>query len=169
MYREKNLSLPQISQSTGIPISTVRLTLVRNGVELRARSHGVRLSSNRISEALTGKTRGIVTASTRAKLSAARLAHADAHAAGVSFKPNGYIEFTRGQHKGRAVHVVVMEEHIGRRIRVEECVHHIDFNKTNNDLSNLALMTREKHAALHRRLEVESGHIKERNSDGTFS
>jgi hypothetical protein len=39
-------------------------------------------------------------------------------------------------------HVYVMSEHLGRPITKEESVHHIDGDKTNNDISNLQLRTR---------------------------
>lgn len=46
-------------------------------------------------------------------------------------------------------HHYVMCESIGRALHPDECVHHIDRNKTNNDLSNLQLMTISEHAKLH--------------------
>lgn len=46
-------------------------------------------------------------------------------------------------------HHHVMCNHIGRRLNSDECVHHIDRDKTNNDLSNLQLMTYAEHAKLH--------------------
>lgn len=46
-------------------------------------------------------------------------------------------------------HHYVMGEHIGRPLRDGECVHHIDRDRTNNNLSNLRLMTASDHAKLH--------------------
>ena len=46
-------------------------------------------------------------------------------------------------------HVAIMEDLIGRRLHAGECVHHIDGNKSNNDISNLMLMTLYEHAKLH--------------------
>ena len=42
----------------------------------------------------------------------------------------------------RPEHVVVMERHIGRPIRRDECVHHINGVVDDNRLDNLQLMTR---------------------------
>ena len=39
-----------------------------------------------------------------------------------------------------------MERHIGRPLRNDEHVHHLDGNKQNNDLANLKLMTSAEHA-----------------------
>lgn len=46
-------------------------------------------------------------------------------------------------------HILVMCTHIGRKLFSNECVHHIDRDKTNNVLTNLKLLTLEDHARLH--------------------
>ena len=46
-------------------------------------------------------------------------------------------------------HILVMVEHIGRPLYENECVHHIDRIRSNNELSNLLLLTRSEHALLH--------------------
>lgn len=58
---------------------------------------------------------------------------------------------------GTKEHIYIMEQSIGRKLRKDECVHHIDGNRQNNDLSNLRLMTRGDHSKLHREKEKESG------------
>jgi hypothetical protein len=58
---------------------------------------------------------------------------------------NGYITVLDHNHPNRSKknyvyeHRVVMEKHIGRLLTEKEVVHHIDFNKKNNDISNLML------------------------------
>jgi hypothetical protein len=52
-------------------------------------------------------------------------------------------------------HIRVMELHLGRRIKSNECVHHKDHNRQNNALTNLELLTRSEHSKLHRRLDSE--------------
>ena len=46
-------------------------------------------------------------------------------------------------------HRLNMEKHIGRYLEKDEVVHHIDFNKQNNDISNLIIMTPQEHIILH--------------------
>jgi hypothetical protein len=53
----------------------------------------------------------------------------------------------------------VMEQHLGRELSPDEVIHHIDGDKTNDDLSNLQLMTQSEHAKLH-----DFGRIKNDNN-----
>lgn len=50
---------------------------------------------------------------------------------------------------GKHEHVYIAERILGRPLQPDEVVHHIDRNVRNNDLSNLVVMTRSEHAALH--------------------
>ena len=50
-----------------------------------------------------------------------------------------------------AVHRDVASKKIGRPLRPNEVVHHIDGNKRNNRPSNLQVMTRKQHWAIHNR------------------
>lgn len=52
-------------------------------------------------------------------------------------------------------HRLVVEEHIGRKLKRDEDVHHIDFNKLNNDISNLLLLKKDEHTRLHHKLKME--------------
>lgn len=46
-------------------------------------------------------------------------------------------------------HRYVMEKHLGRKLTPDEDVHHVDFDKTNNDISNLRVLSHKEHAELH--------------------
>lgn len=50
---------------------------------------------------------------------------------------------------GRHMHRVVAEQMLGRPLRSDEVVHHIDENKQNNDPSNLRVMTQAEHMREH--------------------
>ncbi len=53
-------------------------------------------------------------------------------------------------------HTLVMERHIGRLLREDEVVHHINHVRDDNRLENLRLMTKKEH---------QSMHMKERNAE----
>ena len=48
------------------------------------------------------------------------------------------------------VHRIVMENSLGRYLDSDEHIHHLDGNKTNNQLSNLELTTASEHAKKHK-------------------
>lgn len=52
-------------------------------------------------------------------------------------------------------HHLVMEDHIGRLIRKDEVVHHINHNRADNRLENLQLLTFKEHASLHMKERYE--------------
>lgn len=76
------------------------------------------------------------------------------------YMENGYlVKFKNGYNKkGNAkLHRLIMEEHLGRKLKSSEVIHHIDGNKLNNDISNLKVMTRGEHSKLHRKQDLENG------------
>jgi hypothetical protein len=85
---------------------------------------------------------------------------------GLSLKKDGYYEITMGENKGRKQHVVIMEKLLGRKIKKGECVHHIDGDKSNNNINNLAFMTVSAHGRLHRFEDNLAGVTYERDEKG---
>lgn len=153
MYIDERLSSIDIAARYGVNPSTVCKWLRRNGIKARPVGEAGKDGAwkNR------GKTRHF-TDEWRSNLSKAGKKWGDQNSAGISYKTGGYVEYTRGPNKGRSVHVVLMEQHIGRKLNGDEVVHHIDHNRHNNDISNLRLMTRAEHTRLHR-LEEDEGTI----------
>ena len=49
----------------------------------------------------------------------------------------------------RDEHRVLMEQHIGRRLKRNEVVHHINGDKRDNRIDNLEIMTASEHASMH--------------------
>lgn len=143
------LSIPQLSELYGVPRSTVRSRLLSRGETLRTAVEGMTKAKR--------DGRGISPESGKyertpeiiAKLSETRISNANGTAKGVSTKPSGYVEITRGEHKGRQVHARTMEEALGIPIPEGFVVHHVDTIRDSNDIDNLALMTRAAHAKLH--------------------
>jgi len=165
LYVEDMKSIPIVSKEIGVAMSTVRSRLKELGL-LRERADAIRLASKqgRIGVHLRGKKR-VFTEEWRSNLATSLRRSAEKRAKGISLKPSGYLEYTRGKHKGRSVHVVAMEAAIGRSIANDEVVHHKDHDKSNNAISNLQLMSRKDHAALH---ATENYRNRERAENGQF-
>lgn len=73
---------------------------------------------------------------------------------------NGYIcRYINGYNKKGNVkeHRYIMEQYLGRKLKSNEVVHHIDGNRENNDIKNLQVMTRGEHSKLHREKELLQG------------
>lgn len=161
-------SLPEVSRLTGIAISTLRYRFMKAGI-LRSRAEGVRqaAANGNLGTGMRGKRRNFTEKHKKA-ISEARLRWGDQNAVGTRITSSGYVEFTRGPHKGRLEHVVVMEERLQRPLFEDESVHHIDGCKTNNQDNNLALCTRSGHARIHRREDALSGNQRRRKENGTW-
>lgn len=54
-----------------------------------------------------------------------------------------------GKHTSKSYPRVVMEEYLGRPLKDNEDVHHIDGDVTNNDISNLQIILHGKHQQMH--------------------
>lgn len=162
------LSLTQVAEKLGISCSTVRHHVKKAGV-LRSRTEGIHLAAEqgRLGSGYRGKKRDFTPLHCE-NISKGRKAWGEKNAKGTSVKPSGYVEYTTGPNKGRLAHVVEMEARIGRRLRDDEHVHHIDGDRSNNSLNNLALVTRSAHARLHRIQDQMIGKKRERDSHGRF-
>lgn len=150
LYIDELKSIPQVSKELGVSQSTIRARLKEHGL-LRTRADAIRLAAqqDRLSSARRGKKR-VFTDEWKRNISRSLRTSKAATTKGVSKKPSGYIEVTTGEHKGRGLHVVLMEQALGRPIKDDEVIHHIDRNRSNNELNNLQIMTRSEHTRLHR-------------------
>jgi hypothetical protein len=62
---------------------------------------------------------------------------------------NGYEYFIDKDGKVKYIHIMVMEEELGRKLLPGEIVHHKDENKRNNDKNNLELTCPKDHGKHH--------------------
>lgn len=61
---------------------------------------------------------------------------------------NGYLTITIGNKK-QYVHRMIMEAHLGRKLKRNEHVHHLNGIKTDNRLENLQLISASEHSRQH--------------------
>lgn len=77
-----------------------------------------------------------------------------------TYEENGYnVLFINGYNKKGNVkeHRFIVEQHLGRKLKQNEIVHHINGNKKDNRIGNLQVMTRSEHSKLHREMELADG------------
>lgn len=65
-----------------------------------------------------------------------------------SHPPTPYIRIRKNKKQVKE-HRWIMEQHLGRKLLKTEIIHHLDGNKQNNDISNLAIMTLSSHTRFH--------------------
>ena|SRR6266568_1279008 len=68
---------------------------------------------------------------------------------GRSVGRHRYIRINIGRGERQDEHVVKAEKALGRPLKPNECVHHLNMNKTDNRNSNLLICTRGYHTWLH--------------------
>ena len=157
---EQGMSIPLVSKEVNRSMSTIRLIIKDAGL-LRTRAESLRLAGKqgRLSNKPNLGRKWSV--ETRVKMSKAKAGKGS----GLSLKPNGYIEVTMGADKGTGEHRVLMEKYIGRKLLSNEVVHHIDNNRSNNEMTNLELMTRSEHARHH---ALECNEFRQRDGLGRY-
>jgi hypothetical protein len=143
----------ELSTLYGKAMSTIRYHLNKAGV-LRSHKEALKIAkeNGRWVPPRTG-AKVAFTEEWKNNISKARLGTGK----GTSLKSSGYVEYTRGPHKGYSVHRVLMEEHIGRPLLPTEHVHHINGIKDDNRIENLQLMTINEHMSHHAKEKVKSG------------
>ncbi len=162
LYITEKKSIPEISIIINEPRSTVRNHLIYNKIPIRDLTSAVRNSAHKIGRKGIKKPHSELT---KIRMKEARLKWGEKNAKGISLKPSGYYEITKGNNKGKMLHIIIMEEHIGRKLSKNEVVHHKNGVKTDNRIENLEIMTNSEHSRFHAK---EREKLIKRNNRGQF-
>ena len=160
-------SIPQVADVFGLPRSTVRHRLYKAGV-LRSRADGVRLAVSQgrgATASLRGCTRTFTDAH-KAAIKRARQRWGEENARGYRITSSGYMEYTRGPHKGKSVHRVFAEALLKRKLDIREHVHHRDGNTLNNAPWNLEVLHISAHMSRH---AIERDPLRLRDEKGRYT
>jgi hypothetical protein len=74
----------------------------------------------------------------------------------------GYLPVSDGYGRYRFEHDLVMEKYLGRKLKKDEVVHHINGKKSDNHISNLQIMTQSEHMRIHDNLGKKRGGLLDR-------
>jgi len=163
---ESGATTKEVAATFGTSYITARRWMLASGVTFRNISEALKSSKfDRKSHFDRVRVRKHTDASKK-KMSDSKRSIADYTAKGTRITSQGYEEYTRGQHKGRHVHTVIIENMIGRRITKDESVHHKDHNKLNNHINNLQLIGRSDHSKYHRSINK---HLYKKDNKGKYT
>ena len=156
---ESGMTLKQIADVAGVCTVTVMNTLRKTNCKMRKRGipKGTKLPKEWIEHSAVSRRGGTKSESTRRKLSEAKKCHYNGFngVGHLKQRSDGYISAYAPDHpNARAdgyvmLHTIVMEQSIGRYLRKDEVVHHINHQRNDNRLENLALMTIHDHMSMH--------------------
>lgn len=157
LYVEEKRDMQEISEILNVAVGSVYNYLKK--YEIPTRSSGEARIGNKLSEEAKERLRkantGVVfTKERRQKISEKLFKGGVGH---KKKRSDGYIAIYFPDHpcstdEGYIMeHVLVMECAIGRHLKDDEVVHHINHKKDDNRLCNLKLMTFKEHAGLHMR------------------
>lgn len=126
----------------------------------KAWNYGLTVLTDERMKSMKEKTKNnIVSDETRAKQAAAKRGRygkeANHYICGESIMRAGYIQVnTNGTRYYK--HRYVVEKILGRLLNKNECIHHKDKNKKNNDLSNLLILSNSVHLKLHAAMRLDN-------------
>lgn len=155
-YWGENLSLTQMGVLAGVGGETIRNWMLRYTIDRRTRAEAIRLPAMRkkLSEAQRGEKHHNwgkkLSAATKRKMSEARQGEKNPNWKGGRVRQNGYILIKAPGHPRADVngyvreHRLTVERALGRYLRADELVHHINSIRDDNRLENLQLVDRHR-------------------------
>lgn len=153
LYIEEKKTMRQTADELGVAVGTVHKLLHRYGIEVRKQGGKGKVLTEEHKKAISRRHKGkCVPDEVRKKISDSLTI------GGIGYKKkrcDGYIgihfpDHPKSSKEGFIMeHVLVMECLIGRWLKDDEVVHHINGKRDDNKKENLQLMTKKEHASYH--------------------
>lgn len=172
LYSIKKMTMKEISEYLGVSVGSVYNYIKKYGIESRpAMTDEVRKKISKTKTGVPSKLKGVKRPiETRKRISEAKTGKylkKSKYGGHKKTRSDGYIAVYNPQHphankSGYVMeHVLVMEDYIGRYLKDDEVVHHVNKNRSDNRIENLRLMTFKEHAGLHmkKRWKEKKGEI----------
>ena len=161
MYIVDGKTMKAISEELHIATGKIHRLIHEYGIPAKKLSDYPATDKQRAAWSKIGKSKKGVsfTQEHRKKISEAKKIHAAGH---IKTRPDGYKalyypDYPHANNDGYVMeHVYIMEQHIGRLLEDNECVHHINFDRADNRIDNLRLMTKSEHMSYHSKLRWQN-------------
>lgn len=161
MYIVDGKTMKAISEELHIAVGKIHRLIHEYGIPAKKLSDYPATDKQRAAWSKIGKSKkGVsLTQEHRKKISEAKKIHAAGH---IKIRSDGYKslyypDYPHANIDGYVMeHVYIMEQHIGRLLEDNECVHHINFDRADNRIDNLRLMTKSEHMSYHSKLRWQN-------------
>ena len=165
---EKYHSLRMVEKETGVSRKTISAVLKENGISVLSKVEASKYVWQNHTHPRLGKKGELcpvygrkISAETREKLKPIWKANADKQRIYRKKHSSGYILVYCPNHPSAdrsgyvLEHRLVMEKALGRTLKTDEYIHHINGDKTDNDIKTLSLTNMSEHAKIHMEMRLK--------------